>query len=485
MRPYAPGPAVSPTRQSKGGSGNVAQSDRVLSLVRPDQTIVWVNEAYCRMVGKSFAEIVGGSVAASGIASAERAGWVYERLPPPGRGFRYGREMAVPAGTLRHDIEIHRIVQGEDDLVLVELTPAQAMVEGDASVLGMVLDRAPGIGVVIYDRDLRIVRVNAHIEQTGRITQAHVGMLLTEAVPDANPILMGAIRQVLASGESFVNLEVSGGGREERSYLITLFPIGPREGEVEWVGTIHSDVTDRVSAQRALAESERHRREILGSLLQAQEDERSRIATELHDDTVQVMTAALMSMDRLGAIARKGDLARVESAVAHMRSVLEEATDRTRRLMFELRPAILHERGLGAALAMLTEQTARETGATAEVHAPSRRYDPVVEELVYRTAQEALSNVRKHAAPRVVSVRLRDDEAMVAVEVKDDGRGFDPAAVRGRSDAALHLGLESMIERVRAAGGDVQVTSAPDAGTTVAFSVPLALANRRADAGSR
>jgi signal transduction histidine kinase len=470
---------VSPTRQSKGGSGNVASSDRVLALVRPDQTIVWVNDAYCRMVGKSFAEIVGGTVAESGIASQERSDWVYKRLPRPGRGFRYAREMSIPDGTLRHDIEIHRIVRGDEDLVLVELTPAVALTERDAGVLGMVLDRAPGLGVAVYDRDLRIVRVNSQVEHTGRITQAHLGMLLTDAVPDVNPILVGALRHVFETGEAFVNLEVSGGGSRDRSYMMTIFPIGERESEVEWVGTIYSDISDRMVAEQALAESERRRREILGALIQAQEDERSRIATELHDDTVQVMTAAMIAMDRLRAITRKNDMARVESAVAHARAVLEEATERTRRLMFELRPAILHEHGLGAAVAVLAEQTARETGATAEVDAHPRRYDPVVEELVYRTVQEALANVRKHASPQLVTVRLDDDEVAVLGEVRDDGRGFDPEAVRRRSDAALHLGLESMVERIRAAGGNVQIDTAPRAGTTVRFSVPLAVAGRR------
>ena len=469
---------MSPDRQSKGGSGNVAASDRVLALVRPDQTIVWVNDAYCRMVGKPFDEIVGRSVAASGIADEKRSSWVYERLPPGGCGFRYSREMPIPGGTLRHDIEIHRVEIGGDDLVLVELTPAETLVETDAGVLGMVLDRAPNIGVAVFDRDLRIVRVNAMVERIGRITQGHVGMTLTEAVPDVNPTVVRAVEQVFAAGEAFVNLEVSGGDDGERAYLMTIFPIGARADEVEWVGMIYSDVSDRVTAERALADSEQHRRHILGSLLHAEEDERSRIATELHDDTVQVMTAALLSMDRLAMISRTGDLNCVASAVAHTRAVLEEATERTRRLMFELRPAILHESGLVAALNLLVEQTARETGATAQVEVEARRYDPVVEELVYRTVQEALANARKHARPKVITVRLGEDDGGgggLVGEVADDGQGFDPVVIQRRSDAALHLGLESMVERIRAAGGDVDLTSAPGRGTRVAFSIPLSL----------
>jgi len=445
----------------------------VIALVRPDQTIVWVNEAYCQMVGKPFDEIVGGSVAASGIADEERSSWVYDRLPPAGRGFRYSREMPVPGGTLRHDIEIHRVVRDGEDLVLVELTPTETALATDARVLGMVLDRAPGVGVAVFDRDLRIVRVNAMVERIGRFTQGHVGMILTDAVPDVNPMLVEAIRQVFAAGEAFVNLEVD---HSDRAYMMTIFPIGAREDEVEWAGMIYSDVSDRVSAERALADSERHRRHILANLLQAQEDERSRIATELHDDTVQVMTAALLSMDRLAMISRKGDLRRVGSAVTHTRAVLEEATERTRRLMFELRPAILHESGLGAALQLLADQTARETGASAEVDVDARRYDPAVEELVYRTVQEALANARKHASPTAITVRLGENGGTGLVgEVADDGRGFDPVLIQRRSNAALHLGLESMMERIRAAGGDVDLTSAPGRGTRIAFSVPLSL----------
>jgi signal transduction histidine kinase len=469
------GAGVTPLEQSRGGSGNVAASERVLALVRPDQTIVWVNDAYCRMVGRSFDEIVGGSVAASGIADARRASWVYDRLPPSGQGYRYAREMPTTGPSQRFDIEIHSLAPYGEQLVLVELTPADPIASTqDAGVLGIVLDRAPGVGVAVYDRELRIVRVNATVERIGRITQGHVGMRLEDAVPDVNPIVVGAIRQVFSSGEAFVNLEVSGGG--EHTYLMTIFPIGEREGEAEWVGTIYSDISDRMEAEHALAESERHRRAILASMLQAEEDERSRIATELHDDTVQVMTAALMSMDRLALIARKHGVHDIGSAVAHVRAVLEEATDRTRRLMFELRPAILHESGLREALGVLADQTARETGATARIRCEVDRYDHAFEELVYRTVQEALANVRKHARPATIEVEVREEPpGTLRGEVRDDGRGFDPARVQRRPDAALHLGLPSMVERVRAAGGDVAITAAPGEGTRVCFTVPIAV----------
>jgi PAS domain S-box-containing protein len=233
------------------------------------------------------------------------------------------------------------------------------------------------------------------------------------------------------------------------------------------------DISERREAIRALKESERRRRDILASLLQAEEAERSRIATELHDDTVQVMTASLMALDRVAMIARKsGTHERLESAIVVARATLEEATDRTRRLMFELRPAILHEQGLVAALRALADQVARETDSHATVTGTVGRFDHFVEELVYRSAQEALANVRKHANPQQITVTLEAQSDSIVVEITDDGRGFDHTHVKSRPGAALHLGLDTFRERIQAAGGSIEIDSTPGIGTHVRLSVP-------------
>jgi signal transduction histidine kinase len=261
-------------------------------------------------------------------------------------------------------------------------------------------------------------------------------------------------------------------GVDGSSYLLTTFPVRGATDEVEQVGSMFLDVTARVSAERALAESEQRRREILSSMLQAEEVERSRIATELHDDTVQVMAAALMQLDRVALVAAREGSDRLAAAVTMARATLEEATDRARRLMFELRPAVLHDHGLHEAMRVLAGQVARELGARAEVVGTRARYDLAVEELVYRSAQEALANVRKHAAPSTITVTIAERAGMIESEIRDDGCGFEVMDVRSRPTAALHLGLDTMIERVRAAGGEVTIDSAPGAGTTVHFAVP-------------
>jgi len=187
---------------------------------------------------------------------------------------------------------------------------------------------------------------------------------------------------------------------------------------------------------------------------------------------VQVMTASLIAMDRVALVARQTGNERLESALSVARATLEEATERTRRLMFELRPALLYDHGLAAALRVLAEQTAREVGATATVVGTVGRYEHPVEELLYRSAQEALANVRRHARPHNIQITLAEEADVVTVAVRDDGRGFDVADIRSRPSAALHFGLDTLVERARAAGGYVDIASAPGEGTRISIAVP-------------
>jgi PAS domain S-box-containing protein len=579
--------------QGSAGSAYVAQAEHALLVGRRDGTIVHASDAFCRLLGRSVGEIVGRSATAIGLTNDSKERWVLDRLPASGQGYRYLREIDTVRGRRLIEVEVHGVSVGEE---LVFATYREAAPDitspSDAHVMGVVIDQAP-VGIVVYDRELRILRVNGAAERMGQITPRHLGLRLVDAFPDASPTLPAAIRNVFETGEAVVNMEAA--GVQERDYLLNLFPIRDPANDVALVGCIFSDITDRAAAERlarelaaivmssddailskdldgtirswnagaermygitaaeamgepitiiepddlhgethailsrvatgervehyetarrrkdgtivevslsvspihaedgrvtaasviardvtqrreaerALVESEEHRRGILASLLQTEEQERSRIATELHDDTVQVMTAALFAMDRVAMAARKNGSPDLESAIVLARATLEEATDRARRLMFELRPAILHEQGLTAALSVLADQTAREAHARANVECQVGRYAHGIEELVYRTAQEALANVRKHADPETITVTVREEAGILTGEIRDDGQGFDMTGVKLRPQAALHLGLDSLAERVRAAGGDVTVDSAPGNGTRIGFSVPL------------
>jgi PAS domain S-box-containing protein len=229
------------------------------------------------------------------------------------------------------------------------------------------------------------------------------------------------------------------------------------------------DISGRLAAENAIREQV-HRREILSALLGVEEAERARIATSLHDDTIQVLTASLVALDRL-ARSDPGN-AGAARAVEAARGVLEQATERTRRLTFELRPTVLHERGIAAAVRALAEGLRQETAISTELEVTEERFNWAVEELVYRTIQEAVANVRKHADATNLIVIVRSVGTHVVGEVTDDGRGFDVNHATDREHMAFHQGLDAMSERVRMAGGQISIESSPGHGARVRFELP-------------
>jgi PAS domain S-box-containing protein len=232
------------------------------------------------------------------------------------------------------------------------------------------------------------------------------------------------------------------------------------------------DVTERRRTEQALRRSEAARQEVLEAMLHAEAAARAQIAGELHDDTIQVMTAALMAVERV-TIAAAGADRRVADALEDARATLRTAVERARRLTFELRPPLLDAQGIGAALRDLADEVGQEGGFAVALAAPDGRFTYLVEDLAFRTVKEALVNARKHSQASRVEVRLWSDEAWLRGCVADDGRGFDVTRALDRSGMRLHLGLDAMRERLRLAGGDVSISSALGKGARVDFAIPL------------
>jgi signal transduction histidine kinase len=239
------------------------------------------------------------------------------------------------------------------------------------------------------------------------------------------------------------------------------------------LGNIIGGLLARGRAEQALQESEARREVLLGDMLRAEEEERLRIAAELHDDTIQVMTASLLTMDSLEHALADEQLTTALRRLRQTRRTLGEAVERTRTLTFELRPPLLEANGLGPALEELAEQSAREGGFNVYVSATVDRFPFVLEDLTYRIMREALSNVRKHARASNVHVRLREVGGRLEGSVRDDGTGFDVEGALDRNRMKLHLGLDAMIERVKLAGGDVRISSRVGSGSRLTFSFPL------------
>ena len=251
-----------------------------------------------------------------------------------------------------------------------------------------------------------------------------------------------------------------------KGQLARLVPAVRRELEEAEVRRARRRAEEEVKqSYGALRRSDEERRLLLSRLVRAQEEERARIAADVHDDSIQVMTAALMRLELLAA--RSEDVALVQE-IGTIGEWVRGATQRLRHLIFDLRPRVLEEDGLAAAL---REYLTRAGGPAWNVEGRlDREPDPETRVILYRVATEALTNVRKHAQASHVEVVLEDRDGGCEVRIVDDGVGFD-AASNGASPAG-HMGLSSMRERAELSGGRFELTSTPGAGTVVACWLP-------------
>lgn len=220
------------------------------------------------------------------------------------------------------------------------------------------------------------------------------------------------------------------------------------------------------TAVAALAESESKLHQLTQHLERAKEEERRAIAQEIHDDIGGALTALKFELVRLGR-ALPDDRARPQlDAISQL---LESAVVASHRIQHALRPAVL-DAGLVAALEWLARGFAERSGIKVDFHANREEFEiaPDRAAALYRVAQEALTNIRKHAQATHVHVQLFALADEVALEVADDGSGFDPGSLQ----ATPGFGVRGMIERARGLGGWAEVSSSQTRGTTVMFSIP-------------
>ena len=207
-------------------------------------------------------------------------------------------------------------------------------------------------------------------------------------------------------------------------------------------------------------------------LVEVQETERRQIARELHDEIGQSLTAAEMNLQ---AAMRFPMPATLERRLAESVEAVERVLEQVQDLSLSLRPSMLDDLGLEPALRWYTQRQAALTGMRAEFHGtPSEeRLDPLIETECFRIAQEALTNVVRHARAHAVTVALSRQDGHLLLSVRDDGVGFDVGRLRGAAVLGASLGLLSMEERATLVGGGVELNSAPGNGTEVRAWFPL------------
>ncbi|WP_031363751.1 response regulator [Caballeronia sordidicola] len=242
---------------------------------------------------------------------------------------------------------------------------------------------------------------------------------------------------------------------------------GVAEQPLKLVGTIQ-DITERKSIEHALLESREQLRELSAYMEAIREEERKRIAMEIHDELGQLLTALKMDVSLLKMrLAQDADAAR---KVDDMRELVEKTIWMVRNVASHLRPAALNF-GIVSALEWLVEDFGRRKGLSCQLWINGR--EPVLDDAhataVFRIVQASLTNVALHAGASRVDVTLTNTETTLDLYVSDDGCGFDPAAAR----KGYSYGLLGMSERARLIGGSLRIDSSPETGTVVSIHVPL------------
>lgn len=227
-------------------------------------------------------------------------------------------------------------------------------------------------------------------------------------------------------------------------------------------------VADLDASQRAIAEKDAARTRLLEQLINAQEEERKRIARELHDSVGQALSSLMLGMKVLG---QSEDPAIVQRRSEELREQAVETLEQVRLLSRQLRPSVLDDLGLAAALERYVDEFAQLYPHIAvDLHCDlAGRLPPVAETALYRIVQEAMTNAARHSSCRTISVLVNRRDGHVQAIIEDDGAGFDPDAARR---AGQSVGLHGMSERAELLGGRLDIESGQD-GTAVYVEVPV------------
>jgi len=487
-----------------------------VSFFSVDGHITHANDAFLALVGATRTELQRGAIehlSATAPSSGSTVSRALSELREKGRTAPYEREYIRPDGTRRWTLSAAtRLMDDECVEFGVDITRTkhaeELLVRGETRHR-LMIEGVTEYAILSTDADGRIDHWNAGAARLfgyddAEIIGQSVGVLFT--LEDRNAgVDRDELRQAREHGKasderwhvrkdgsrffmSGVTSPLRSAGGTLTGYVKVARDLTDRKMSEEALQRANDALEERVDERtaelastnrRLLAQAVEHQRaeervrDLLARMLSVQEEERRRIARDLHDQVGQEIVALKLTLEAIdhGTVsAALGD--RIDAAKAIVARLDRDVDVFTS----ELRPLTLDDFGLVAALDQLVQEWSLATGVEAQVHADGfdqSRLPHLVETCLYRVAQEAFTNIAKHAEATVVSVVVERTEAGVRLVIADDGRGFDPAhpTIGGRS-----MGLRGMLERVTAVGGSFAVESSPGDGTTIVARVPLGVA---------
>ncbi|MBI4525790.1 MAG: PAS domain S-box protein [Deltaproteobacteria bacterium] len=440
---------------------------------------------------------VGSATVRAGTGS--QAGYTLLRSEPIiVEDYRKERRFAVPALLNNHEVVsgMSVVIQGRErpfGVLGVDTNKKRAFGENDvqflqgiANVLATAIERArleqskfQLAAIVESSHDAIVGRTpDGLITSWNRGAETIYGYSAEEAIGQPISMLIAAdqLHRVKANrvkilkGERIDHYETVALKKGGDPVLVSLAisPIKDAGGRIVGASNISRDITERKRAEEKLRSALQRAETLSRRVLGAQETERRHLARELHDEIGQALTAIKLNLQK---VLRYPDPGTLNQWLADSILIVDRLLQQVRQLSLDLRPQILDDLGLKAALRWYGNQQAKRAGLRFELRADEEvRLNPTHQIVCFRVAQEALTNIVRHARARTATVELRLQDDRLHLVVRDDGAGFDQAAVPQGGG----LGLLGMTERVLLAGGDLELKSEPGKGTEVHAIFPLA-----------
>lgn len=346
--------------------------------------------------------------------------------------------------------------------------------------------------LLVVDRDYRIIEANdAILAGCNKTRQQVIGQHCYEishgvTKPCRRPYHECPIAGVKETGEpvrvTHIHIHITRDRRQKRYIDVIASPITDNKGNIIAFSELMRDVTEAKKAELKIAKlhqevenKEKVQRELLHQLFSIQEEERKRIAREMHDETIQELASLAVYLEVVAStLPANVDKAKTELKKAQDLSI--SIIEGIEKFIYELRPSLLDDLGLVSAIRWLADNTLEKAGIAVHFNLTGRdrRISSQMETNIFRIIQEAINNIAKHASAKNTIISVDFKRNNIRVCVKDDGKGFDVQEAMDSKDRPRGLGLLGMMERVEIINGKLTIDSYPGGnGTEIAITIPL------------
>lgn len=459
----------------------VETAHEALAVVDSEFRVLSVNRSFCNLFQVSLRDMEHRSFFGPGAGQFHAPG-LRERLRD-----------ALSKGADIHDLQVdqqfpeigrrrlvlnaHRIEKTETILIAIdditEQKQAEEESERSAFTIRALLDSSTQ-SVVAVNAGEKIVFVNAHTEKMfdyrrEELLGQPLEILIPEEVRARHAEHHKAYFANMQSRPMGIGMTLEGRRKDGARFPVEIALSAIETATGKLAVAFVSDITQRRQLEQAAQTHSQEVQALAASLLTAQEEERRRVSSLLHDKICQQLAA--LAID-IGGLAAEAPAKFVQERLKTLQARIVTASEETRHIAYELHPSVLDDLGLAASLSDLCNQFSAQhpdialefTGATPPVSMPRE-----VASCLYRVARECLQNIAQHANAKHVSIALVSQKGALGLTVTDDGVGFNPEAVKGHGG----LGLIGMQERARLVNGKLSITARPGYGTRIALDVPL------------